>query len=210
MIGKRLGWFGMAVIAAVIAAVVLIAFAASAFAQDRCDRYRRMVTREAQAIYGMDAPIPALIGLIRQESSCREDVTAWDNGRGLAQFMDATSEHVSRLYPELGAPNPYNPQWAVRAMVRYNDWLFDRVKGNDLCERWAATFKSYNAGLGYVQRAQRQSPTPGVWFNATENINAGQSLANFEHSRRYPRLILFKHQPLYQDWGVTLCLKDAP
>ena len=204
--GKRLGWFGVAFIAFVLGIVLLFGFALGALAQDRCEQYRRMLTREAQAVFGMGAPIPALMGQIRQESSCRADVTAWDNGRGLAQFMDATSEHVSRVFPELGAPNPYNPQWAIRAMVRYDDWLYDRGKGSSECHRWGATFKSYNAGLGYVQRAQRRSPTPGTWFGGTENINAGQSQKNFDDSRRYPHLILFKHQPLYRDWGTTLCL----
>ncbi len=192
-----------------IAVVLLIAGCLSAFAGDLCSQYRRTLMREAQAVMGLGAPIPALAGQMRQESSCDADVTAWDNGRGLAQFMDATSEHVSRMYPELGAPDPYNPTWAIRALVRYDDWLYDHVKGTDDCERWGAAFKGYNAGLGYVQRAQRQSPTPGKWFNATENINAGQSEKNFIYSRRYSHLILFKHQRLYEDWGVTLCLEDA-
>lgn len=205
--GKRLGWFGVAFVAFVLFIALLFGFALGALAQDRCEQYRRTLTREAQAIYGLDAPIPALMGQIRQESSCRADVTAWDGGMGLTQFMPGTVEQVSRMYPELGAPNPYNPQWAIRAQVRYDDWLYDRVKGDTECDRWAATFASYNRGLGYVQKAQRLSATPGTWFNATENINAGQSKKSFDDSRRYPHVILFKHQPLYKDWGTALCLE---
>lgn len=186
--------------------LLLIGYGIShAYAGDRCMQYRGTLTREAQAVFGLNAPIPMLASQIRQESSCRSDVTAWDNGRGLAQFMDNTAKQVSAQFPELGQPAPYNPTWAIRAQARYNDWLFDHVKGADPCEQWAAALKGYNAGLGYVQRAQKRSPTPGIWFNATENINAGQSQQNFEYSRRYPRMILFKHQPLYADWGTVTC-----
>ncbi|MFZ6644439.1 transglycosylase SLT domain-containing protein [Undibacterium sp. TJN25] len=174
-------------------------------AADLCQQYRATLTREAQAVYGLEAPVPMLAGQMRQESSCRADVTAWDKGRGLMQFMDATARQVAQTYPELGAPDPYSPTWAIRAQVRYDNWLYARVQGDDACQRWAAALKSYNAGLGYVQKAQRRSPTPGTWFNVTENINAGQSQQNFEFSRRYPRLILFKHQPLFSSWGTSVC-----
>jgi membrane-bound lytic murein transglycosylase MltF len=203
-----LGLFSVSVVLALTGAAM--AFGGGARAADLCDQYRPALTREAQAIYGLGAPIPALAGQMRQESGCRADVTAWDNGRGLVQFMDPTALQVARSYPELGTPDPYNPKWAMRALVRYNHWLYARVKGNDACERWAATFKGYNAGLGYVQRAQRLSPQPGVWFSVTEDINAGQSETNFTASRRYPRVILFKHQPIYAAWGPALCREVAP
>ncbi|AKU21890.1 hypothetical protein ACZ75_10840 [Massilia sp. NR 4-1] len=179
-----------------------------AHAIDLCDQYRATLTREAQAVHGLAAPVPMFISQLRRESSCRAGVTAWDNGRGLAQFMDGTSLHVVRLYPELGAPDPYSPKWAIRALVRYDGWLRERVQGVNECERWAAALKGYNAGLGYVQRAQRLSPTPGQWFGVTEDINAGQSQQNFEYSRRYPRLVLFTEQPRYATWGTTLCLEN--
>lgn len=176
-----------------------------AFAADPALPWRATLVREAQAVLGVQAPVPMLAGQIRQESGWRPDVTAWDNGRGLAQFMDGTAAMISRLYPELGAPDPYNPRWAIRALVRYDAWLYDRVKGRSDCERWGATLKSYNAGVGYVQRAQARSAFPYQWFNETENVNAGQSARNFNYSRQYPRWILFKHQPLYLSWGERMC-----
>lgn len=181
----------------------------SALAADPALQYRATLIREAQAVYGVGAPIPLFAGQIRQESGWRAEVTAWDNGRGLAQFMDATSAMISLKYPELGAPDPYNPRWAIRALVRYDGWLYDRVKGVDECQRWAAALKGYNAGLGYVQRAQARSAFPYQWFGETESVNAGQSAKNFEYSRLYPRWILFKHQPLYLSWGERTC-GEAP
>lgn len=168
-------------------------------------QHRATLVREAQFVYGPSAPVAMFAAQIHQESTWRADVTAWDNGRGLAQFMDATTATVVRNYPELGSPDPYNPRWAIRAMVRYDGWLLARVQGSNPCQRWAAALKGYNAGLGYVQRAQRASQTPGVWFDATEWIKTGQSAQNFEYSRTYPRKILFTHQPPYSGWGQLTC-----
>jgi soluble lytic murein transglycosylase-like protein len=146
------------------------------------------------------------MGQIKQESGGNEKVTAWDGGMGLGQFMPSTAKQISRSYPELGAPDPYNPNWAIRALVRYDGWLQARVRGDTPCDRWAAALKGYNAGLGYVQRAQARSSKPGAWFGETETINAGQSAKNFEYSRLYPRWILLKHQPMFTSWGTPVCL----
>lgn len=192
---------------ALVTALAVFGICTGAQAADRCDQYRALLTREAQAVHGILAPVPMFAGQLYQESTCRASVTAWDNGRGLGQFMDGTSAQVARSFPELGPPDPYSPRWAIRAVVRYDGWLYERVKGDTECERWGAALKGYNAGLGYVQRAQRSSSQPGVWFGQTETINAGQSANNFDYSRRYPHLILFTHQPRYATWGTTVCLE---
>lgn len=168
-------------------------------------KYRSQLTREAQFVHGLSAPIPLFAAQIEQESGWRPGITAWDNGRGLAQFMDPTADTIVRQYPELGAPQPYNPGWAIRALVRYDQWLAKRVQGDTSCDKWAASLKGYNAGLGYVQQAQRKSDRPGVWFGATEFVLTRQSSKNFEYSRMYPRWILLKRQSNYSGWGVLTC-----
>ncbi|MYM80555.1 transglycosylase SLT domain-containing protein [Duganella sp. FT50W] len=200
-------WLTPKLLVLTVGAAIAVA-CTGAQAVDVCDQYRSMLIREAQAVHGINAPIPMFAGQMKQESSCRASVTAWDNGRGLAQFMDSTSEQVARSFPELVPVDPYSPRWSIRALVRYDGWLYARVKGDTDCERWAAALKGYNAGLGYVQRAQRTSSKPGMWFGQTENINAGQSDKNFAYSRRYPRVILFTHQPLYATWGKSVCLES--
>lgn len=194
-----------------IAYVLLLVLALwqQADAADACLQYRAMVAREAQAVNGPDALVPLYLGQIRQESSCRAEVTAWDNGRGLAQFMDGTSRQVAGLFPEIGPPDPYNPRWAVRALVRYDGWIYRRVKGADVCNRWGAALKGYNAGPGYVLQAQANSPDPLTWFGITEFVPTRQSPANFEFSRTYPRKILFEHQPRYAAAGPTICMRAA-
>jgi soluble lytic murein transglycosylase-like protein len=195
----------MRALAVLLLAAASIAASAAGTIPPAATQYRATLVREAQFIYGPGAPVSMFAAQIHQESAWRAGVTAWDNGRGLAQFMDATTETVVRNYPELGPANPYDPRWAIRAMVRYDGWLFARVQGVDPCNRWAAALKSYNAGLGYVQRAQRVAKPPGLWWNAAEWIKTGQSEQNFEYSRTYPRKILFKHQPIYAAWGPLTC-----
>lgn len=187
-----------------IVCLILALCGAGAHAAD-CSPYRKLLTGTAHRYYGLGAPVSMFAAQMMQESSCRPGITAWDNGRGLAQFMDGTTDQVARMYPELGKPAPYNPSWAIPALLRYDGWLYARVQGDDACQRWAASLKGYNAGLGYVQRAQRQSSAPGRWFGVTEDLNVGQSGKNFEYSRNYPRVILFKHQPQYANWGGVVC-----
>jgi soluble lytic murein transglycosylase-like protein len=198
---RALTWFLLA---------IFLGLCGKVFGADPALRFRATLQREAQAVYGLNAPVAMFAGQIRQESGWRPDVTAWDNGRGLAQFMDATADQVARQFPELGAPNPYDPRWAIRALVRYDGWIFGRVKGDAECDHWGATLKGYNAGPGYVQQAQKKSEQPGKWFGVTEFVPTRQNPKNFEYSRLYPHWIIFKHQPLYASWGETICLEVNP
>jgi soluble lytic murein transglycosylase-like protein len=187
-----------------IAALVLFAFSTLALAQvpPAALKYRADLTREAHFVFGLAAPIDYLAGQIQQESGWRPGITAWDNGRGLAQFMDPTAAWISERYQELGEPQPYNPLWAIRAMTRLDAYNAGHVAAATPCDRWGAALKAYNAGLGFVLRAQHRSRTPGQWFGSTEKINAGQSAKNFEYSRQYPRWIIFKYSPRFAQWGV--------
>lgn len=190
----------------IIFGVFIYIMTPEAKAADNCLAYRSMVAREAQAVHGPDAPTPMFVGQIKQESSCRPGITAADLGRGIAQFMDGTTKQVASLFPELGPADPYNPRWAIRAMIRYDGWIYRRVKGKDECHRWGAALVSYNAGLGWVQRAQKASAAPEVWFDVTEKINPGQTAMNFTYSRSYPYKILLQHQKAYVSSGKTTCL----
>lgn len=145
---------------------------------------------------------------IHQESTWRESITAPDDGRGLAQFMDSTAGWLVQRYPALGKADPYNPAWAMRALVRYDRHLVNQVRGADPCQRMAAALKGYNAGVGYVLRARVKSTEPGVWFGVTEHIQTGQSAKNFRSiPRRYPHWIIYKHQPRYvaAGFGKGVC-----
>lgn len=205
---RQLEWARMIADVLFLIFVAVVLLAATAEAQvipSAANRYRADLIREAHVVLGIEAPISTLAAQIEQESGWKAGVTAWDNGRGLAQFMDPTAEWVSEKFEDLGPADPYNPKWAMRAMVRLDDYNVKHVQGNDLCQKWGAALKSYNAGLGYVKRAQSKSSNPGVWFGVTEHINAGQGRQNFEYSRQYPRWIMLKRQPRYANWGAGQC-----
>lgn len=167
-------------------------------------RYRADLQREGQFVFGLRAPTPTFAAQIEQESGWKPDITAWDNGRGLAQFMDPTAKWASEKFADLGPADPYNPKWAMRALVRLDAYNIAHVKGATPCDTWGAGLKAYNAGLGFVLRAQTRSPQPGHWFDVTEWINAGQGAKNFEYSRQYPRWIMLKRQPKYAQWGAGI------
>ena len=169
------------------------------------NQYRGILIREAHVANGLNAPIPMYAAQIEQESGWRAGITAWDNGRGLAQFMDGTAGDISRLYPALGTPQPYNATWAIRALVRYDTYLGQHVKAVDDCQRSGAALSSYNGGLGYVMQSQKASPKPATWFGVTEAVPSKQSKSNFAASRSYPRKILFDRQPKYRLWGAYTC-----
>lgn len=173
-------------------------------ALDPCVQYAAAITREAHVRFGIQAPVPLLLGQARQESGCRANVTAWDKGRGLYQFMDATGAWTSKQFPELGTPNPYNSAWAIQAAVRYDGWLVDKVHAKAECDKWGAALTGYNGGLGYVFQSEKLSPEPGVWFGVTEKIPTKQLIENFTYSRSYPRKI-FANQARYEHFGPILC-----
>lgn len=170
-------------------------------------KYQRDLTRNARMIWGLNANVPVLAGQIHQESRWRENAQSKYAG-GLAQFTPATAEWISGAY-QLGAAEPFNPAWALRALVTYDKHLWDRSAGKDGCQRWGFTLASYNGGSGWISKERKLARSAGededVWFGGVERFSARAQWA-WQENRDYPRKILFQHQPIYQAWGTTECL----
>ncbi|MDW9328117.1 transglycosylase SLT domain-containing protein, partial [Escherichia coli] len=64
---------------------------------------------------------------LHQESGWRPDAVSPAGAQGLAQFMPATADWISQLMPGLNSREPFNPAWAIRALVSYDRWLWQRV-----------------------------------------------------------------------------------
>lgn len=206
-------------IIAVLALTALIVFAATgcqpAYADDiptDAKRYQRTLIRTSHALWGLDAPVATFAGQIHQESRWRVNARSPVGAEGLAQFMPATSDWFAELYPShLGDRQPYNPGWALRAMVLYDKWLHARIQAACPCEKWAMVLSAYNGGLGWVYRDKRLASSKGldplVWFDSVERVNAGRSTANWKENRGYPRKILLRWEPLYERaaWGNGVC-----
>lgn len=169
-------------------------------------KYERELVRTARYVWGVDAPVAVFAGQIHQESGWNPYALSRTGAQGMGQFMPGTSKWIAGLYPDLVEGMPTDPSWALRALVRYDRWLWDRVKADDACERMAFSLSAYNGGLGYVYRRQKASAQPGVCFDATCRINPGIHPSNQRENEDYPARILKRHQLIYSGWGETLCL----
>lgn len=181
--------------------MLLIAGLCQAAVPAQAQRYRADLTRNAHAVWGLDAPIATFAAQIHQESGWNSAARSAYAG-GLAQFTPATATWISGIYArDLGENQPFNPSWALRALVTYDKRLYGQVKGDSDCDRMAFALSAYNGGLGWVYKRQKHSPSPGKCFAATCEINPGISAANQKENSRYPRVILLKWQPIYARWG---------
>jgi membrane-bound lytic murein transglycosylase MltF len=189
-------------------AALVFASVASAFGQEpprEALRYRDDLIRNARVVWGLSAPIAVFGAQIHQESAWRPDARSKFAG-GLAQFTPDTATWIGSAYKdELGNADPFNPSWAMRALVRYDRHLFDRIEAATPCDRWAFTLSGYNGGAGWVRRdqamAERAGADPDRWWGNVELYSPRAAWAMREN-RGYPRRILLTLQPIYLRWGA--------
>lgn len=202
----------------VLLAILLIAlFVASPDAKAEtiphaANAHRATLVRAAHSEFGINAPVATFAAQVHQESRWRSNAESPAGALGIAQFMPATAVWMQEIYPRtLANADPLNPGWALRAMVKYDAWLYQRVQAETHCDRWAMALAAYNGGLGWVYKDKRLALASGAselaWFDSVEKFNAGRSAANFAENRHYPRTILLKWEPLYSraGWGNGVC-----
>ena len=176
-------------------------------------QYQRELTRNARAVWGLNAPISTFAAQIHQESQWNVRARSPVGAQGLAQFMPATSRWIADIYPQQLKDNqPYNPSWSIRALVQYNRWHWQRITATASdCDRMAFALSAYNGGLGWVQKDRKLASHLGLdagrYWSQVEKVNAGRSAANIRENRGYPLKIIYTWQPLYQTagWGPGVC-----
>ena len=170
-------------------------------------KHKRQLRQQAHQIWGLHAPVSTFAAQIHQESRWHADARSRVGAQGLAQFMPATANWISGVYPDLSDNAPTNPTWALRALIRYDKFLYDRVAAVNSCEKMAFALSAYNGGLGWVNKRKARSKKPLVCFNATCDINPGIAPANQRENAEYPRRILLRHEPTYINagWGAGSC-----
>jgi soluble lytic murein transglycosylase-like protein len=170
--------------------------------------YRRDLIRYGRNVWGMDAPTASFAAQIHQESLWRAGARSPVGAQGIAQFMPATARWIAVAYPsELGEMDALNPQWGMRALVRYDKHLYDSVEALNRCEKFAFALSAYNGGLGWVYRRKQTSVYPLVCLGATCEVNPGVSPASQRENAQYPRRILLSLEPLYvkAGFGIGVC-----
>lgn len=200
---------------AFVCAVLALFSVAPAHAQNvpaAAHRYRADLTRAAHSQWGLNAPVTSFAAQLQQESGWQPGAISRVGASGMAQFMPATARWWCQING-LSATDcqPTNPTWALRALVGYDKWLYDRVAAADECNRFAFALSAYNGGLGWVQRDKALARTnllnPAIWFDQVERVNAGRSLANWRENRDYPQRILRRYERAYvaAGWGRGVC-----
>ena len=190
-----------------LALVLLVAGAVSAEPPRAALGFRADLVREARAVWGLQAPVPVFAAQVHQESAWRVDARSPVGAEGLAQFMPLTGVWMTELYPAaLGRDaQPFNPQWALRAMVRYDAWLHARVVGHTACDRFWAMLRAYNGGLGHWQAESRFAFDRGDRVSVDRWCGVARRAAvHCRENLDYPRRILTQHQVRYAAWGVQV------
>lgn len=189
-----------------------VASASAAGIPADANKYKRDLIRQSHHVWGLNAPVATFAAQIHQESAWRTDAKSHVGAQGLAQFMPATAKWIAGAFPEsLGSNQPTNPTWALRALVTYDKWLYQRTSAVNHCNHMAKVLSAYNGGLGWVYKdqalAKSKGDDPSYWWDSVEKYNAGRSAANFKENRDYPQRILTRHEPSYVQagWGIGAC-----
>ena len=192
-----------------VAACALLAFALPAGAQvpQAALQHRALLVRTAHAAWGLDAPVAVFAAQVHQESAWRPDAISHVGAQGLAQFMPATGKWIGGIDPTLAGQQPYNPAWALRALVTYDRWLYDRTPARYTPrERMWVALRSYNGGLGHWQ-AEAAATGAAQPTRAQVDAACGKARRAAVHCTEnlgYPHRILVVIQPRYAAWGPGL------
>ena len=88
------------------------------------ERHRAELIRVSRAVWGLEAPVAVFAAQVHTESWWRNGTVSSAGAQGLAQFLPSTAEWLPRAVPELereaGRSAPFNPGWALRALVSYD------------------------------------------------------------------------------------------
>lgn len=123
---------------------LIIFFSSNVYALDRCREFTTDVRNSH--IRNFDGNFPWWYGLgqIEQESACRANVTAFDAGMGLTQFMPATWKQIKK---EMGRPdlNPYKAADSIDAQAFYMASIQKKENWTNPKELWIS-YQIYNGG----------------------------------------------------------------
>lgn len=171
-------------------------------------QYRAQLVRAAHSVWGLNAPIAVFAAQVHQESAWKPEAVSRVGAGGLAQFMPATAKwwcDLNKLAP--AACQPHNPAWALRALVGYDKYLYDRTPTHyNAYDRMWVALRGYNGGLGHWQR---EAAVSGAAQPTRQQVDAacGKARRAAVHCREnlhYPQRILVELQPRYSNWGAGL------
>ena len=170
-------------------------------------RHKLNLIRQAHAVWGLNAPVAAFAAQVHQESNWNPQAVSNVGARGMAQFMPATARWwCERERIAVADCLPNNPTWALRAMVGYDKYLYDRVptRFSRFDRLWLA-LRGYNGGEAHWQAEARSA---GLREPTRAQVDAAcgharRAALHCKENLGYPRRILVELQPRYAAWGAT-------
>jgi hypothetical protein len=143
------------VLGILVVCLLLIWIPIQSSALDRCDDYISDARSASLRYGGPSWPWWYNLGQLKQESICRTNITAYDGGRGIAQFMPATIKYVAHMMGQ-NTFNPYNPHQAIKAQAAYlanisskSNWSKDK--------KMFMTFMIYNGGTRSLEKEAKRA-----------------------------------------------------
>ena len=119
------------------------------------------------------------------ESNLNPSAVSPVGAKGIMQLMPETSAEVAGL---LGIVDlPHDPSANIRMGIRYDKRCFDFWKNETGVERFRFMFASYNAGCGWILKAQRLAAVKNQWASIAEKLpevtgdNAQQTIDYVKH-----------------------------
>jgi soluble lytic murein transglycosylase-like protein len=174
-------------------------------------RYRLQLEHVISDVFGDTSPVARIAAQIHQESLWQPQAQSGVGAQGLGQFMPATGRWLAGKFPDVGPYDPWDPEWSIRALATYDDYLLKRHTGDTACASWAFMLASYNGGEAALRAERRAARAAGLddgaWFANVETRRA-RSQAAWQENRGYVRRILLMLEPMYvaAGWpGATVC-----
>ena len=167
-------------------------------------QYRDRLRHEVAYTWGIVEPVSTFAAQIHQES-------AWDPlaespfARGLSQFTPSTEDWFNQEEERLAmmGMGALDPDWAIRALVLYDRWLWERTGGVDRDNHWAFVLARYNGG-GWTRKETIESVEKfgccplDYWGCAKRSCL--RLPANCAQTWDYVDKILYRWRPLYEGW----------
>lgn len=191
-------------------ALMLATSVSASYVPREAMQYKRFAVATYRQVYGAQAPIAMLAAQIHQESAWNCNARSRVGAEGCAQFLKSTAKWISSVYPQLGAANPFDYRWSIRAQALFMKRLEDQNTADSDCDDAAFALAAYNGGRGHILRekqlAREAGDPPNTWWNSVEK-HCDRSPANCRENREYPKRIIHEHQSLYRHWqgGRLVC-----
>ena len=124
---RALAWLILTVVCVFSILGFVIGYAVAGDIPHAAQQYRYELTRQARLVWGINAPIATMAAQVHQESAWNPNAVSHVGAQGLAQFMPATAAWMPQIDNTLHRVYPTNPSWALRALARYDHWLYSRL-----------------------------------------------------------------------------------